>query len=181
MTVRTSLYAVLAVAALAVAAPRAAEAGVFLRVAGVKGAVLTKGHEGTIEARSFRHEVTSPRDSASGQSTGQRQHKPVTLQLELDQSAPQLRGLLFRNQKISEVVVEVWLVDARGVERKAYSLVLTNAYVAVCTVRYSDEGTVAEADDHPYLDVSFVYERLTETWHDNGSSASDTWLVPSVM
>ena len=63
------------------------EAGEFITVIGANGAgksTLFNVIAGT---------VPNPRDSASGQATGKRQHKPVTITKEWDAASPQLMKL----------------------------------------------------------------------------------------
>ena len=60
----------------------------YLRVVGtrqgeIKGSVTQKGREGRIAVIAVSHELLSPRDAATGQATGKRQHKPFVITKEL--------------------------------------------------------------------------------------------------
>ena len=68
----------------------------------IKGSVTKKGREGKIEIISLSHEIVSPRDAASGQANGKRQHKPFVITKELDKASPLLNTMLTNNQNIPE-------------------------------------------------------------------------------
>ena len=53
----------------------------------IKGSVTQKGREDLIMVLATTHSVVSPRDMATGLSTGKRQHKPIRSRAYVDQSA----------------------------------------------------------------------------------------------
>lgn len=86
------------------------------------------------------HEVLSPRDSASGQATGKRQHKPFVITKELDKSSPLLYKALINNENISEWELQFWTPQVAaatgvGAERQHYTVKLTNA--RICDIKFS--------------------------------------------
>jgi type VI secretion system secreted protein Hcp len=60
----------------------------------------------------YSHQVASPRDSASGQATGKRQHKPLTITKEIDKATPLLMRAIFTNQTLP--IVQMSLNDPDG-------------------------------------------------------------------
>ena len=53
----------------------------------IKGSVTQKGRENTILVFAVDHSIVSPRDSASGQATGKRIHKPFKITKEVDKAS----------------------------------------------------------------------------------------------
>ena len=68
----------------------------------IKGSVTQKGRENTIMVIAVSHEIVSPRDLASGQATGRRQHHPFVITKELDKSSPLLYNALCTNENITQ-------------------------------------------------------------------------------
>ena len=108
------------------------------------------------------HEIVSPRDPASGQATGKRQHKPLTITKEIDKSTPLLMKAIFTNQTLPAVQFD--LKNAAG--KTVATIKLTNAQVSV--------RSQAGLTEH----VSFTYQKITWTWVDGGISAEDDWEAP---
>ncbi|MEA3292205.1 MAG: type VI secretion system tube protein TssD [Pseudomonadota bacterium] len=65
----------------------------YLRMKGkaqgeIKGSVAEVGREDSIMVISVNHGVVSPRDNATGQPSGKRQHEPFVITKEADISSP---------------------------------------------------------------------------------------------
>src|SRR5262249_1750627 len=60
-------------------------------------------HKNVIPAHSFSYEVISPRDVATGQATGKRQHSPVTISKEWGAASPQLFQAAVTNEPLQSV------------------------------------------------------------------------------
>ncbi len=108
------------------------------------------------------HEIVSPRDAASGLPTGKRQHKPLTITKEIDQSTPLLMKAIFTNQTLPTVKIAI----TDGTSNTIAAIELTNASVA----SHSQAGNTEK--------VSFTYQKITWTWVDGGVSAQDDWEAP---
>ena len=174
--IRISLVAVLAVAAVSALPSRADSAlNAYLKLKGVKqgnirGSVVTKGREGQIRLRNVSQEVVSPRDAATGQATGRRQHGPLRVTFELDSSTPLLFKALCDNEMLQEVVIEFTSTDGRaGQEQRYYTIRLENASIARMVQR-------ADGDDM-LVDVEFTFREIELTWADGGIMAQDSWDV----
>ena len=158
---------------LATAASASAANNIFMTLTGqksgaVKGSVTQKGRENSIAVSAFEDEVMSPRDPASGLPTGKRQHKPIKVTIELDQSAPILYNMLSSNENITTLELKFWHPSASGVESQFYTVKLTNASIA--EIHASTDAT------HPTtLDVSFTYQKIQWLWTDGGITAMDNW------
>ncbi len=101
-----------ALALLLCAPPASAALNAYMRITAesqgtIKGSVAKAGREDAIMIIGISHEVTSPRDAASGLPTGKRQHKPFTITLEIDKSSPLLKRGLKKGAKIAEATLKV--------------------------------------------------------------------------
>ena len=84
------------------------------------------GPNGTILLNGVTHGIVSPRDAASGQATGKRQHKPFVITKQLDKSSPLFLQKIITNGSIPAVTFSF----TRGSSTTPYMTVkLTNAQV----------------------------------------------------
>ena len=71
-----------------------------------KGESTREAHRDKIPALAFSYEVTSPRDVATGQASGRRQHGPVTFVKAWGAASPQLFQALTTNEVLKTVLFE---------------------------------------------------------------------------
>jgi type VI secretion system secreted protein Hcp len=155
---------------------------IFLSLTGarqgtIEGGVMEPGHEGTIEVLSYEHEIVSPRDAASGLPTGKRQHKPITLTIQIDKASPLLYNALVNNENISEWELQFWKPASDGTMQQFYTIELRNANIA----DIQKTRLVPPIDPeklHEVEHVSFVYQKIIWTWVDGGITAEDDWESP---
>lgn len=94
----------------------------------LKGESLAKSHKDKLEGYLFWYEVTSPRDTGTGQSSGRRQHKPVTFLKKWGAATPQIFQALFTNEQLTSVIFEF---VQKSPSNEVYQTVkLTDAFVA---------------------------------------------------
>jgi type VI secretion system secreted protein Hcp len=132
-------------------------------VAGTVNITSTKhGAFGTIVLTGLTHEISSPRDPASGLPTGKRQHKPITITKEFDRTTPLLLSALVTNETLTSVLI--------GLERNGQqfaTIKLTNASAS----NYVTHGLTEK--------WSFTYQKIEWDWLGNGGvSAEDDWESP---
>lgn len=132
---------------------------------------LQKGFEGKITCHRFRYELLSPRDPASGQATGRRQHNPVMLTKEWGPSSPQFFQALTTNEILSEVVIDFVGVDPRGLPTLTHRITLANATLSGIThsTDTSDKGV------RHLEDVSFTFQRIELEDVSGKTRSADTW------
>jgi type VI secretion system secreted protein Hcp len=105
----------------------------YLQIEGVKqgpfkGGVERKGRS-WIEVAAFSVGLISPRDAATGQASGKRQHKPISITKEVDESSPQLFQAATTNEVLKNVVIQSVRVDPRGKEQIYQTITLKNAHI----------------------------------------------------
>ena len=161
----------------------------YLRLKGIqqgeiKGSVTQKGREGKIMVVACDHEVVSPRDPASGQATGKRQHKPFTIVKEIDQSTPLLYRALVNNETITEWELQFWTPQVKtttgaGTEVQHYTVRLGGVHI--CAIHFSQHDN-RNPDLVKYAEsesVSFTYSHIEWLWVKGGITTSDDWQAPT--
>ena len=137
----------------------------------IKGSVITKGHENSIEVLSYSHSIISPRDAASGLPTGKRQHNPIVITKEIDKSTPLLYSVLVNNENLLHWKLELWQLTTKGTYQMYFTIELQNANIQQITTKGSNFGATEQ--------VSFTYQKILWTWVDGGITAEDDWEAPN--
>jgi type VI secretion system secreted protein Hcp len=133
-----------------------------------------------IAVHSYHHHITSPRDTASGQATGKRQHGAFTILKEIDKSTPLLYNALASNETLKTWELKCFMAKASaasgaGKETNHFNITLTGA-VVTSILGIMENNLMPEHTQEPLLEeVSFVYEKISWTWVDGGITAEDDW------
>jgi type VI protein secretion system component Hcp len=82
----------------------------YIRITGekqgkFKGSSGIKGREDDIPITTYNMGIKSPRDAASGQATGKRQHQGVSFTKALDETSPQFMEAMASNETLKEVTI----------------------------------------------------------------------------
>lgn len=153
----------------------------------INGGVTQKGRENSILVHSFDNEIVSPRDAATGQATGKRQHDPIVILKEVDQSSPKLWTALVTNEVLTSWELDFWAPGAgggpgsgagAGAETLIYKITLTNATIASIHEFMESNEVPASASLPLQEEVTFTYQKITWTWTNGGITASDDWQSP---
>ncbi len=136
------------------------ETRTYMSVDGVPGPALEKAHKGQFEVIKYSHKTVSPRDSASGQATGKRQHSAVTVVLPTSEGTVPFRDAVTKNMVLPKVVVY----------RPSQVITMTN--VSVVEVEDLDEDKVL---------LKFVYQKIewSTPGEGGGQTATDDWVAPT--
>ena len=106
----------------------------FLKIKGskqgdIKGESQDDAHKEQIELLSAHHQIKVPRDMATGQATGRRQHGEFVITKHIDKATPPLLSALVHNEMLTEMTIECLRADG-GKKVKYFVIVLKNAYLA---------------------------------------------------
>lgn len=152
---------------------------VYMTLVGAKQGPITgpatdQQNKGAIEVHAFDIQVTTPYDAATGQASGKRQHQPITIVKEVDQTSPKLWTALVTNETITSAVLKVWSSAAvpTGSETLAYTITLTNALIMSIDESLPEGSTTAMREQ-----ISFTYQKIQWTWTDGGVTATDNWNI----
>lgn len=174
----------IALASLA-AVPSQAALNFYISVRGqkqgaIKGDVTQKGREGTIMGIAYSHEITSPRDVATGLAIGKRVHKPITVRMEWGSQTPLLFNAMVTNENLPEVKMDFYrpqLAAASGVgsEVQFMTITLTNANIASIHYAMDNNKNPDLMKYAEYEDISFTYQKITITYTRGGITGQDDW------
>jgi type VI secretion system secreted protein Hcp len=135
-----------------------------------KGDGLTsKAHLDQMLASAFDYGLVSPRDPATGQASGKRQHKPVVITKEWGPSMPQFLQAAATNEQLTKVTMEFWDTDNRGAQRLHFVVTLTNASVSEVSQRL--------ANDVLTEDLSFTFQKITVEDRIGKTTFMDDWAA----
>ncbi|CAN5793623.1 hypothetical protein BH11BAC3_BH11BAC3_12860 [soil metagenome] len=145
----------------------------------IKGSIMQKGKEGLIAVYAYHHEITSPRDSATGMATGKRNHKPIVITKEVDLASTKLLAAMVSNERLKQVVINFWhprtsgAGGGMGIETNYYRITLTNAFISYIS---QDKNVNPEMNATILEKIEFVYEKIE--WHyleGSNQVAADDW------
>lgn len=149
---------------------------VGMRSGPIKGGVTLKGHENTIKGLKFDYTLIAPRDAATGQPTGKRQHYPIVFVKEWDRASPVLLNVIVTNETLKSVTFEFWRTSTLGMEQKFYTIQLINASISSYHHYIGKADEVDELSAPQLEDIGLVYQKLITTYTDGGITAEDDWL-----
>jgi type VI secretion system secreted protein Hcp len=143
-----------------------------------KGESMRKDHKDKVAVLGFEYEVTSPRDVASGQASGKRQHKPVRIIKEWGAASPQLFQAVTSNEVLKSVLFEFIRTTPEGKEDIYYTVKLTNA--TVCQQRlfsgqdakHEEKTATGELEE-----ISFTFQKIDVESKWGKTAASDDWTA----
>jgi type VI secretion system secreted protein Hcp len=146
-----------------------------------KGESVREKHANKLSGLSYNHSIQSPRDVATGQASGKRQHGPITITKEWGAATPQIFQALVTNEVLKDVLFEFVQTTEDGMEQVYYTVKLTNATIsAVNYVTGTGESaesakTTATYDTHEMEKVSFTYQKIEMDHKIGKTSAADDW------
>jgi type VI secretion system secreted protein Hcp len=136
----------------------------------IAGDSTARGHEGWLVATGFDYELKVPRDVATGQASGRRQHSPAALMLPWTPASPQIFSAAVSNEVLSSVILEFPGTRSDGVEVIVQRITLTDAGVA--SFRHLADPTVNSAAVDR---ISLTFRQITIEDLLGGKSAHDDW------
>lgn len=123
------------------------------------GSILGNGR--SFEVLAFDFGTETPRDAATGQASGKRQHSPVTLVREVDSASPLLLQALAGGTVSLVVGADTFILHGVNVV-SSKSLVL---------------GTTKSADTNELERISFTFQKIEVSNPPGKKSASDDWTT----
>ena len=140
------------------------------------------GFSDKTEVLGYILEVKSPRDVATGQSSGKRQYQPITIWKASGASSPQFFQALSKNEVIKKITLEFYKPDDvfKKTEELYYTIVLDNAFVSgYRQLMGSPENPEFKAKNPGmYDEIKIVFQKITVTEAKVKTSATDDWEGP---
>ena len=142
------------------------------------GNIYQEGHENEILVQAFDHECMVPTDVQSGQPTGQRMHKPMTVTKVFDKSSPMLYVALSTGEKLTKCELKWYRTSSAGVQEHYFTIKLEDAIITHIKARMPNCQDPAMAHFTHLEDVSFAYRKIIWTHEVAGTSGEDDWRTP---
>ncbi|MDA8138483.1 MAG: Hcp family type VI secretion system effector [Desulfobacteraceae bacterium] len=142
------------------------------------GNVYQEGHEDEILVQAFDHTVTIPRDPQSGQPTGQRVHKPLSITKVFDKSSPLLYTALTTGEKLTKCQIRFFRTSADGQQEHYFTIELEDAIIVDINAHMPNCQDPASAHFTHMENVQFTYRKITWSHEVSGTSGSDDWRAP---
>ena len=142
------------------------------------GNVYQEGHENEILVEAFSHTVTVPTDPQSGQPTGQRVHKPLTITKVFDKSSPMLYKALSSGERLPKCEIKWWRTSSQGVQEHYFTTKLEDAIITNISARMPNCQDPSQAHFTHLEDVSFSYRKITWTHEIGSTTGEDDWRAP---
>lgn len=143
------------------------------------GNVYQEGHENEILVEAFSHTVTVPTDPQSGQPTGQRVHKPLTITKVFDKSSPMLYKALSSGERLPKCEIKWWRTSSQGVQEHYFTTKLEDAIITNISARMPNCQDPSQAHFTHLEDVSFSYRKITWTHEIGSTTGEDDWRTPA--
>jgi len=126
----------------------------------------------------FSYEVGSPRDLATGQAAGKRQHKPLSITKEWSAASPQIFQAVTTNEILKSVLIEFFRTNqTTGQEEVAGTIRLTNATISKYRSAVSD-STSGDGPAGRLLDqVDFTFQKIEIANPAAKTGAVDDWMA----
>jgi type VI secretion system secreted protein Hcp len=122
------------------------------------------------ELSAFDFQVQSPRDAATGQSSGKRQFGPVRIVKEAGSASPLIWQALCNNETLKTIKIDFVSPGSKGPESVHYTVKLTNATISADRTYQSPK---------PFTTIVFHYETIHTYGHAPHPSFVSQWGKPS--
>ena len=142
------------------------------------GNVYQEGHENEILVEAFNHTVTVPTDVQSGQPTGQRVHKPLTITKIFDKSSPLLYTALSTGERLNVCEIKWYRTSVSGTQEHYFTIKLEDAIITNISSYMPNCQDPSQAHFTHLEDVSFSYRKITWTHEKASTSGGDDWRAP---
>jgi type VI secretion system secreted protein Hcp len=139
------------------------------------GNIWQEGHEDEVLIQAFNHSVMIPRDPQSGQPSGLRTHRPVTVTKIFDKASPLMYQALCDGELLPKVEIKWYRTAPSGVQEHYFTIELTDA-ICVDIQSYMPNCQDPANETFTHLeDVSFSYRSIKWTHEVASTTGSDDW------
>jgi type VI secretion system secreted protein Hcp len=153
------------------------------RVKDIKGPVRDPDEtkNGSIALLAVEHSIVSPRHPATGMATGKRQHHPITVTKETDNTSPHFYEFIAQNVVIPAVELFFFGTANRGGlvsgrEENLYKITLNKASVSRIDLAAHTDEEAKDSDRLPLRErISFVYDSIHWEWANPRAMTDDIY------
>ena len=140
-----------------------------------KGESIREAHKEKVAGLRYQYEVSSPRDMATGQASGKRQHGAIRFTKEWGAATPQFFQALVTNEVLKSVLFEFVRTSPEGVEELHSTIRLTNATVSSIEHSIGDTKQERAHDTQELETIAFTFQRIEIENKLGKTAAADDW------
>jgi len=140
-----------------------------------QGALVGDGPGGTSVVQAADYAVLSPFDTTSGQSTGKRQYKPLTITKQIDQASPKYFSALVTNEVLTACTFDFFETAPDGTSHVSYRIKLSQARVTEDAFSKGDTRLGNAGPLSEYEQITFTFRTIQVTYVPAGTTAQDDW------
>ncbi len=141
------------------------------------GNIYQNGHENEAMVKAFTHNINIPRNTTTGQPTGQRTHNPLIVTKLIDKSSPLLYNALTNGETLTKVELKFYRTSYAGKPEHFYSMVLEDAVITNMDAEMESQENTAAGQVLPLEKVSFSYRKIEWRHETASTSGGDDWRV----
>lgn len=138
-----------------------------------RGESMRRSGDNKMSGVRFQYEVKAPRDIATGQASGKRQHGPIIITKPWGIVSPQLFQALVTNEVLKSVFIEFMRTSPEGARYQYQTIKLTNATISSIR-QYANVANPGEPVNPGELeDIAFTFQKIEITNQDGKTMAMD--------
>lgn len=141
------------------------------------GNIYQNGHEDETIVKAFTHNINIPRNTTTGQPTGQRTHNPLVVTKLIDKSSPLLYSALTKGETLKKVELKWYRTSYAGKLEHYYSMILEDAVITNMDASMESQETTSAGQVMPLETVSFSYRKISWRHETASTSGEDDWRV----
>ncbi len=141
------------------------------------GNIYQNGHEDEAIVKAFTHNINIPRNTTTGQPTGQRTHNPLVVTKLIDKSSPLLYNALTKGETLKKVELKWYRTSYAGKPEHYYSMILEDAVITNMDASMESQENTSAGQVMPQEVVSFSYRKISWRHETASTSGEDDWRV----
>lgn len=144
----------------------------------IKGDCMAPGREGAIEIMNSNYSVTQTVDSHTGNMTGTRQHRPVTLHKQLDKVSPYLAVSVCESKRLQKAIIKYYEITEAGMETEIYNITLDS--VVISSVSFTHVYYPGSTVPNMHEVVGLRFRGIQWNYVRSNISYNDSWIKPNM-
>lgn len=140
-----------------------------------KGESLRTPHKDKMPGFFYQSGIDSPRDMASGQASGKRQHIPVVFRKKVGAATPQLANALVTNEVLKTVLFEFVQTTKDGKEEIVFTIKLLDSTVSGHRIVLPDVTSGSTVNQDLFEEVQLTFGKIEWEHKVAKTMAIDDW------
>lgn len=141
----------------------------------IKGGSHVKHREGSIEVLRFTHGIHNPSDATTGLLLGTRNHSPIRIEKEIDQSTPHLCRAVAASRPLRTAELKWYRIDESGKEQEYFNMLMEGVRVVSVAPQMHNIKDLAKLDCNHLEVIELRYQKITWRYCDGNVQYSDHW------